>query len=397
MNIKKVPLSELKSRMDRFKAKMTQTRPDWEIGVVFSKINQYYFTGTMQDGMLIIPREGDPIYRVRRSYERATAESLFPDIRPMESYRDAMGDYTRPITSLYVEADAVPLSMLERFKKYFPYQSLKPMDAQILAVRSVKSEYELDLLKTCGQIHRHVMEDIAPGLLKEGMSEVDLAVKLYEALVQNGHHGTVRFGGFDVNLVMGHVCFGESSIYPTFFDGPGGNYGLNPAVPFLGNRDRKLKKGDLVFVDVACGYEGYHTDKTMTYVFGGSLPDEAVKGHHMCREVQERIALELKSGNIPADLYNKIMGSLDPQFLKNFMGFGNRSVKFLGHGIGLLIDEPPVIADKFYEPLVENMVIALEPKKGFEGIGMVGVENTFVVTKDGGQIITGTNPGLIKV
>ncbi|HBN84467.1 MAG TPA: peptidase M24 [Clostridiales bacterium] len=397
MNIKKVPLSELKSRMDRLKAKMTQTQPDWEIGVVFSKINQYYFTGTMQDGMLLIPREGDPVYRVRRSFDRATDESNFPDIRPMESYRDAMGDYTRPIDTLYIEADSVPLSVIQRFKKYFPYKNLKPMDAQILSVRSVKSDYEVDLMKTCGQIHRHVLEDLAPGLMEEGMSEVDLALKLYEALVQNGHHGTVRFGGYDVSLVMGHVCFGESSIYPTYFDGPGGNYGLNPAVPFLGNKDRKLKKGDLVFVDVACGYEGYHTDKTMTYVFGGSLPDDAVRGHHLCRQVQDRIAAGLKPGNTPAELYNETMASLDPEFLKNFMGFGQRSVKFLGHGIGLWVDEPPVIADKFNEPLQENMVIALEPKKGFAGVGMVGVENTFLVTKDGGQILTGTNPGLIRV
>jgi Xaa-Pro aminopeptidase len=91
------------------------------------------------------------------------------------------------------------------------------------------------------------------------------------------------------------------------------------------------------------------------------------------------------------------MDGLDPAFLKNFMGFGSRKARFLGHGIGLLIDEYPVIAKGFDEPLQEGMVIALEPKKGIENVGMVGIENTFLVTPAGGQCITGDHPGLMPV
>ena len=79
------------------------------------------------------------------------------------------------------------------------------------------------------------------------------------------------------------------------------------------------------------------------------------------------------------------------------MGYGKRQVKFLGHGIGLTVDEYPVLAKGFKEPLKENMVFAVEPKKGIEGIGMVGIENTFVVTPEGGRCITGSSPGLILV
>jgi len=74
------------------------------------------------------------------------------------------------------------------------------------------------------------------------------------------------------------------------------------------------------------------------------------------------------------------------------MGFGKRKVKFLGHGIGLQVDEMPVIAEGFNEPLKEGMVLALEPKKGIENVGMVGIENTFIVTGQGGKCITGDNP-----
>ena len=105
----------------------------------------------------------------------------------------------------------------------------------------------------------------------------------------------------------------------------------------------------------------------------------------------------LRPGAIPSEIYNSIMSNLDEEFLQNFMGFGNRKVKFLGHGVGLLIDETPVIAEGFDEPLQKGMVFALEPKKGIENIGMVGIENTFIVTAKGGECITGDNPGLIPV
>jgi Xaa-Pro aminopeptidase len=83
--------------------------------------------------------------------------------------------------------------------------------------------------------------------------------------------------------------------------------------------------------------------------------------------------------------------------LKNFMGFGSRRANFLGHGVGLQIDEPPVLAEGFDEPLAEGMALALEPKKGVPGVGMVGTENTYVVTAQGGRSLTGKNPGLILV
>lgn len=79
------------------------------------------------------------------------------------------------------------------------------------------------------------------------------------------------------------------------------------------------------------------------------------------------------------------------------MGFGNHQVKFLGHGIGLWIDETPVIAEGFDEPLEEGMVFALEPKKGILDVGLVGIENTFVVTPQGGRSLTGKNKGLLEV
>lgn len=394
---KQVPVFELENRLCRFRTRMNSTCPDWEMTAVFSKINQYYFTGTMQEGILFIPREGDAVYWVRRSYERALDESPFPGIRPMDSFRDAAAGMGRLPATVHVEMEIVPLALYQRFQKYFPFTSVKPADAQIAAVRAVKSAYELALMEESGRIHQRILEKRVPELLRAGMSEAQLAAALYAVMIEEGHHGVARFGMFDTEMALGHICFGESSIYPTYFNGPGGNYGMSPAVPLLGSRERRLQKGDLVFIDIGCGYDGYHTDKTMTYMYGKPLADEVIEQHYQCVAVQNAVAAQLKPGAVPAQIYRTVMSGLEAEFLKDFMGFGNRRVKFLGHGIGLQIDEFPVIAEGFDEPLQEGMVLALEPKKGIKGVGAVGIENTFIVTPGGGRCITGAHPGLMLV
>jgi len=395
----KVPLEELESRMIRFRHKMDISDPQWEAVVIFSKINLYYFTGTMQDGMLIIPRDDNAVFWVRRSFERAMDESFFNDIRPMNSFADAQDTFGKGKvpSKVHMEMEIVPLALYQRFQKYFPVKEVRPVDRYISSVRAVKSQYEIYLMEKSGEIHRRVLEDRIPKILREGMSEAELATQLFAVLMEEGYHGITRFGMFDTEVMLGQIGFGESTIYPSYFNGPGGNLGLSIAVPIFGSRERKLKKGDLVLIDIGCGVEGYHTDKTMTYMFGKPLCEKAIDVHKRCVEIQNEIAMMLKPGEIPSNIYNSIMNKISDEFSDNFMGYGQRKVKFLGHGIGLVVDELPVIAKGFDEPIEEGMAFAVEPKKGIENVGMVGIENTFLVTPNGGRSITGNNPGLIAV
>jgi Xaa-Pro dipeptidase len=395
----KVPLTELGSRMGRFRERMDAAHPRWELAVFLGKVNQYYFTGTMQDGALLVPREREAVFWVRRSFERAGDESLFPDIRPMKGFRDAAQGMpaSGSRAAIHMETELVPLGLLQRFRKHFPCAEVASLDAQIARVRAVKSPYELAIMERSGAIHRRVLEDAAPALLRAGMSEAEFACDLYTLMVREGHEGTVRFNMFNVDVAVGQFGFGENSLYPTSFDGPGGCRGMGPAAPVLGSRERRLEEGDLVFADIGCSVEGYSTDKTMIYMFGRPLPDEAIAAHEGCVEIAERLASLLKPGAIPSALYSSVMENLDPEFARNFMGFGNRRVSFLGHGVGLQIDEVPVIAEGFDEPIEAGMVLALEPKKGVPGVGIVGTENTYVVARDGGRSITGNNPGPILV
>ena len=118
---------------------------------------------------------------------------------------------------------------------------------------------------------------------------------------------------------------------------------------------------------MGCNFEGYHTDKTCVYSFGAEPSDEVKRAHETCLEIQAAAAARLRPGERPSEIYESILAGLDPEFAQGFMGFREQQVRFLGHGCGLHVDEPPAIAKGFDEPLEENMVIALEPKKALPG------------------------------
>ena len=388
---------ELENRLSRLHLKMSNSCPDWDTAIILDKVNQYYLAGTMQDGIIIIKRDGGLFYFVRKSLERANNESPISNIYPMNNYGDAAKVIGADLGITLVETNTVTLSIMKRLQKYFTIRDTQPLDKIIFSVRSIKSPFELELMTLSGKKHNDFFQNIVPDILSEGMSEADFLGELYKSMLEQGYQGISRFSMFQTEMVAGQVAFGESSLYPTNFDGPGGSYGMYPAVPFVGSRERRLEKGDLVFVDLGFGIHGYHSDKTQIYIFGGKPSDEALEAHQRCIDIQARLAKQLKPGAIPSEIYDSIMNNLDEHFIQNFMGFGDRKVKFLGHGIGLHIDEPPVIAKGFNKPLEKNMVIALEPKKGIAAEGMVGVEDTYIVEDMGGRCITGGGEEIIMV
>ena len=80
-----------------------------------------------------------------------------------------------------------------------------------------------------------------------------------------------------------------------------------------------------------------------------------------------------------------------------FMGYGENRVRFLGHGVGLELDELPVLAEKIDMRLESGMVLAVEPKAFVEPYGPVGVENTYIVTDDGPENLCPLDDELIRV
>jgi Xaa-Pro aminopeptidase len=387
--------SEYRSRLLRLRERLDEREPDWQLAVVTQKVSLYYLTGSMPEGVLLIERDGDATLWVRLGFERAVDESPFDDIRQMGSFRDIAQSRGAWPGSVLVEREKMSLGYFERFNRHFDFKKVGSIDQHLLAVRAVKSDSELEIIRRSGAIHAEVLETIVPSILCEGMSEYELARAVFDALLDRGAQGIFRVNMADVDMLLGYISFGENGQVQTNFNGPDGSLGFHPSMPYMGNRDRQLSTGDLVFVDVGCAVDGYHTDKTCVYSFGGEPVEEASLAHRRCEEIQRTAAELLRPGNIPSEIYGRGIKQAAEIGLEPFMSVATQSVRFLGHGVGLHIDELPVIANGFNEPLVENMVVALEPKKSLPGVGMVGSENTYLVTEDGGQSLTGSRLEII--
>jgi len=391
-----VPKEELGSRLKVFRKRMDELTDGWNVVFIVSKVNIFYFTGTLQNGLLVIKRDDEAVFYVRRSFYRAELESEFKNIVKIKSFKDIPPVAGTLGKTVYMEKEFLPLAHFERINKYFDFEEIRSCDMIISVARSVKTKYELDIMRMCGRIHQEVMQTFIPSAIRGGMSEKELAAEVLKYMLDRGHHGVTRIGMFDSELYLGQVCFGENSMYHNTFNGPGGIKGVCPAVPLFGNAERRLANNELVFCDLGCGLEGYHTDKTQVYAFG-SLPDEAYEYHGKCVKILDETVKRMKPGSIPSKLYEEVMSDISEEFQEYFMGSKDERLKFLGHGVGLFIDEYPVFAKGFDLPLEEGMVMAVEPKRGVPGVGLVGIENTYLVTENGGVSLTGDERDIISI
>lgn len=389
--------NEISARLDRLQQRLLAQSLDGAL--ILDQVNMYYYTGTMQQAVLFVPAVGEAVLLVRRSLERAQLETPLPQVRPLPGLsrlRETLTGLGLATARLGIAEVSLPVATYKTLSKVFAGAEFIDISSLLGMVRAVKSEYEVECIRNAGRLHAEVNEAI-PSMIREGMSEWELGAEIQRLSMALGSTGITRFNASGMELFLGIVSFGESANYPTASIGPGGQIGLSPAFPLVGGRKR-LERAEPIFIDTGFGYAGYFTDKTRVFSLG-PLPSAAVEAHQHCLEIQEAVRCRLVPGTIPSQIYADIMEKYvhARDFAQHFMGFGSNQVPFLGHGIGLAIDEFPVIAARVDIPLQENMIIAVEPKKGLAGIGLVGVENTFRVTAEGGEKLTPGTDEIITV
>lgn len=394
--LRRVPKSELDARLSALRRALDETDPNWSMALINHKINMYYLTGTMQDGVLVV-RPDSAILWVRRSFERGRNESLFPDIRPMKSFRTLGEFYTDAPETAYVEQKTATVEWLSLMQRYLPIRETRNLTPVLNDVRAVKSAYEIGLMRRAGAIHAEVLETVAPTLVHEGVSEAELAVDIFKAMVLRGGHGIARFNQPLGEDVIGYASFGKSALVTAAFDGPGGTAGTCIAVQSIGSCERRLSPGRLVYLDIPCGVEGYHSDKSTVYYFGDldADPDGQLicEAYGYCQALEREIASRLRPGAVLQDVYAEVMDKFDVRYIDGFMNGG----RFLGHSIGLTVDETPVIAKGFVKPVCANMTLAVEPKIALPGIGTVGTENTYLITEHGAECLSGAPQPLLQI
>lgn len=395
--MKTTPVSELDARIGKLRAALRENRIDGAL--ILQNMDFYYFTGTIQQGQLYVPADGEPLLMVRKSHARAVAESGIGKILPFKSLKEIPGilkdNGHAPPKTLGMELDVLPAAQYLGFTRLFENSELVDVSHFIRLARAVKSDYEIGLMEKAANLADQVAESV-PEFLKEGMTEVELAGLVEARARKLGHQGTVRMRMWGGEMFYGHLMAGPSAAVPSFLASPTGGTGLSPAIA-QSSGFRPIGRHEPVLVDYVFAFDGYLSDHARIFSIG-ELPDDLMRAHDAMLKVNEFVMAAAKPGAKTGDLYEMAVekaGELG--YADNFMGADDERIRFVGHGLGLELDEYPFLAKNQKTELEEGMVFALEPKVIFPGKGVVGIENTHVVTNDGLRRLTRFGQGIVVV
>lgn len=376
------PKSEIDARIKRLQSLMG----DLTGVILFESIDLGYFSGTAQEGLIYVPRDAPPVLMIHKSLERAKVESPL-EVRPRKSLKSLKADLGLPDgASIGLELDVLPYNNYARLRQVLGEgTSFTDISEKIKHIRSVKSEFEIRLIREAARILDVGIASV-PDHLREGMREIDLAVDVERAMRVLGHQGRVAFRRFNQALPMGHLMAGENAAFPSFVSSPTGGKGMSLFFP-QGPGFRKIKRGEPVLVDFAGCYNGYIADETRIFCLG-KLPDMLEEAHNAALQIEDAIAEELRPGRTGREAFDISEVEGAKLGYQDFLGglIGSKA-GFVGHGVGLEIDEYPVLGPVDHE-ILENMTIAVEPKMIYPGVGVVGVEDTFLTGAKGAERLT---------
>ncbi|WP_305044803.1 M24 family metallopeptidase [Geoalkalibacter sp.] len=390
------PLAELERRFQALQQQMSVVGLDAVL--VLQNADLFYFTGSIQQGVLYVPSSGEPIYMVRKDYTRARMECGLKELVPFRSPKDIPGilaDFNRRLPKqIGYELDVLPAATFERLHKVFGAAEAKDASHLIRTVRAVKSDYEIEIMKDAALMVDRVCQR-AKEVIRVGMTDLELAAELEFTARKLGHQGITRMRGFNSELFYGHIFSGADSAAPAFLDAPLGGIGVNPSIG-QGASYKRIEANQPIIVDFAGAFDGYLVDQTRVFCVGG-LPEPLAKAYEDMIAIERRLKELARPGAVWGELYEACCAlAAELGHKEHFMGAPGAQVSFIGHGIGVEIDEYPFIARGFKDQVLEeNMTFAFEPKVVYPGLGAVGVENTFWVAADGLKHLTFTSEELV--
>lgn len=380
----RVPGTELQERVSYFQESLQKN--GIEGALLVQRADTLYYTGTAQNVHVYIPMEGSPIVLAYRDFARAKQESSWEVIalKGMSKIPQYIQDAGLPLPKIMgLELDVLPVNQFERYRKLFPDVSWVDVSTEIRLQRAVKSAWEIARLEESALIYPKVLE-FAKDVLHVGMTEIELEGLLEGKARALGHGGHVRMRGFGSEFHVGAITSGTRATVASSFDGPVVGQGISIAHPGGATKD-KIQEGEPIVVDMVTVVNGYQIDQTRILSLG-SLSEEMTKAYEVVRQVEEKIRCALIPGRVAGEVYEEILAWVreNTPYEENFMGFGASRVSFVGHGVGLDLDELPTISKGAKEVLKYGMVVAIEPKLVFPGVGVVGIEDTVVIEMEKG-------------
>ncbi len=381
--------NEFHSRMKNLSE--TLNKKGIDVALIMQNADLYYYSGSIPSGILAISKENRKVYAIRRGYLRAVNEAALEndemiEIKGLSALPEIFSSRDIEFGTVGIEMDVIPADMFLRLKKIFKNAAFVDVSFDIRWQRSIKSKTEIANIKEASRMLDCTMED-AKELVRAGKKELEVSAELEYRARKRGHQGRSRMRGFNGEMFMGHIHSGPRSPYPSGYLKPTAGIGPHPSYPDGASFER-IDKNEPVIVDFLGNYHGYMSDETRLFC-DGKLDKEFEKAYYFCRDVMSFMEETAKPGVVALDIYQQCLDMAQKEgYQDNFMGIKGNQTPFVGHGIGLELDEFPFIAKAQNYALQQGMVFAFEPKVSFANRGSVGIENTYLVTENGVESLT---------
>ena len=353
--------------------------------LIGANANIYYASGRFFRGYIYIPLEGEPLWFVMKPQIFEKETQIFY-IRKPEEIPGILKELNYPsIDSVALEESDLSYSDIIRLKALFPDSALINGSSIMKQTRMVKTSWEIEEMKTDGLHHTKVYGEVKD-CYKPGMTDLQLQIEIEKRLRLEGALGVSRVSGNLMEINLGSVISGENADNPGPYEFTMAGAGVHQSLP-VGADGSPILHGNTVMIDMNGAFNGYQTDMTRVWSLG-ETSELAKKAHNCSIQILHTLEKEALPGIAVKELYEIAMKIVEEEELKEYFMGHNSQVGFIGHGVGIELNELPVITPRSKDILQENMTLAIEPKFVIPHVGAVGIENTYVVTKSGLKNIT---------
>jgi len=348
-----------------------------------SDVNIFYLTGRVFSGYYYLPADDEPVWFVKRPVDLSGDRIFY--IRKPEQIPElfASNGWSLP-QHVLLETDILSYNEWQRLQSIFHFQQFENASQWLRRIRMIKTPWEIEQIRLSAAHHAEAYACF-PQCYHPGMTDLQFQIAIENQMRLHGSRGVFRSFGFN-DIFMGSVLAGDNAGIPSPFDFALGGGGQTAFCP-VGANGTPLKEGMAVMVDMAGNFTDYLSDMTRVYAIG-TLPEIAFRAHQVSLEIQYACEATAKPGVACADLYHLAFSIVEKAGLTAYFMGMQQQAKFIGHGIGLEINEPPVFSPRSNEILAPNITFALEPKFVIPQVGAVGIENSYLVTDTGVEKLT---------
>lgn len=372
-----------------------------DLAIIMQPRDLYYYAGTAQPCNLVIPAVGEPLLFVRRAWDFVVKETRLPNGQLVEGagaseIADVIRAHGIAFSKIGFTEDVIPANIYKKMSGAFPNSEVVDISPLVLEQRMVKEYQEMEAIVMAAEMFRYA-HDAVLNFLRPGVTEIQLSAKVLESVRQAGGESIIRNRRWDASLppeglVVSTTNMWRISGHAMTITG----VGLSNALPWGASRT-PIAAGDMVIVDMGINLNGYQADIARTYV-AGKATSQQLEVFNQVLTIQQAVLDKIKPGVMGRELYSTAAAEAKRlgQF-EYFQGYGKMKGRYIGHGIGLELDEPPTLDDKCDVTLVEGMALAIEPKLIIPYFGAIVIEDDVLVIPNGYHLITPVERCLFEV